>query len=102
MKIFYICDKNGQIDKEGSFVLAGFMGGYLLGIIFHCYKSGFEGNASFYTFNSSIWNWRASPSCCSAPKRYTIFEGFFTQGLDLYFAFSNHRDCRSYPSSSLW
>jgi len=56
-------------DGEGlNFVLAGIVGNYFLGIIFHCHQSGFEGGPSLYPIDAAVWNgWPASPPF-STPK----------------------------------
>jgi hypothetical protein len=50
------------LKRRVQFVLAGLVGNYLLGIIFHCYQSSPEGDQSLYPSDTAVWNgWFASP-----------------------------------------
>jgi hypothetical protein len=67
--LFYDRKEYPQIERGEELVLAGFMGCFLLGIIFHCYQSGFERDPSLYSIDGAVWNgWFTSPPF-STPKR---------------------------------
>lgn len=70
MKISFLYDKKYLIERRRGvdLILVGFVGNYFLGIIFHCYQSGFEGDQSLYSSDAAVWNGWFASSPFSTPK----------------------------------